>query len=117
MNLASWGALPWERSASRVDRIEPVQRGSASGLLRPLRGDELRPLTRPDPSGLYAGDVAHFERLVGFRGAGEQEGPLVVTGGQAPFQEPTGTVRSSIGQTPAERVVLGLAHLRTLHGL
>lgn len=115
MSLDSWMPMPWELRASRVGRVEPVGRSSVAEPAGPVRGDESRPWSRPSIASLHAGDVARFEHLVGFRGRGAGPTPEEEALGQAMPRPWVGSVPD--GGTPAERIALGLAHLRSLRGL
>lgn len=117
MDAAFQGSTGWT-SATRIGRVDRVERVDPSLRIQPASpvrhsGRELGELPRPDPQTLSPGDVQWFQSLVMDARTYRASPPVslsVADAGPAASGSP-------LLDSPAERIVHGLAHLRTLRGL
>jgi hypothetical protein len=117
MDASFQGSSSWP-SASRVRRVERVERVEASTRIQatnPVRHSDRAQgaWPRPDPKSLSQGDIQWFQSLVmdSRGGGGAHRASLPAA------QQVLDASRSPLLDSPAERIVDGLAHLRTLRGL
>lgn len=117
MDAAYQGSTAWT-SATRIGRVDRVERVDPSSRIQPTNpvrhsGRELGELPRPDPQTLSPGDVQWFQSLVMDARVDGTPSRVVQSAADAGL----GASSFSLSDSPAERIVHGLAHLRTLRGL
>jgi len=117
MDAAFQGSSAWT-SATRIGRVDRVERVEASSRIQPTSpvrhsGRELGELPRPDPQTLSPGDVQWFQSLVMDARVDGSPSRVALSASDAGL----GASGASLVDSPAERIVHGLAHLRTLRGL